>query len=192
MPIRELDESEIINKIKELIKNNDLHSEVVKQYFQEIYQRYYFQSYNISRYYGLQKQDAEDAVQESFIKLFRSIKSYDPNRPFKPWFFKIVMNAVRDKYRDIYKHKYTEIEYVKTKKSTDQEFIFDEFHMREVLQGIIIRLPKKLKSVVILRNYTDMNLESISNSVGLSVRQLQNRLSQAYMIMRKELGDHNG
>ncbi len=189
MSFKEMTESEIIKKIIELMKKNGLYSDVVKQYFQEIYLRYYFQCYNISRYYGLNKQDSEDAVQESFIKLLKSIKGFDNSRPFKPWFFKVVLNSVKDKYNDNKKHSYTNIDYIEDFASNEQENIFEEFHMRDVFHSIIIKLPEKLKSVVVLRNYTDMNLEAISSVVGLSVRQLHNRLSKAYSMIKNDLED---
>lgn len=187
MSFKDLSEAEIIKKIKEMKKKEDLYGDVIRQYFQEIYHRYYFQCYNISRYYGLNRQDAEDAVQEAFIKLLKSIETYDENRPFKPWFFRVVLNAVKDRYRELKKHRYTEIENITDYADGKQENFFEEFHTRNYFHGIIIRLPKKLKSVVVLRNYTDMSLDAISASLNISVRQLHNRLTQAYELIKIEM-----
>ncbi len=187
MPFKDLSENEILKKIKELLKKDDFYTDVIRQYFQEIYQRYYFQCYNISRYYGLSRPDAEDAAQESFIRLLRNAKSYDCERPFKPWFFKVVLNTVKDKYRELKKHRYTNIDSLINESSEEQENIFEEFHMRHLFLSIISRLPTRFKSVVLLRNYTDMNLDAISTSVGLSVRQVHNRLNIAYKRIREEM-----
>lgn len=187
MSFKDLSESEIILKIKELSKKDELYDEVIRQYYQEIYHRYYHQCYNISRYYGLNRQDSEDAVQDAFIKLLKSIDTFDENRPFKPWFFKVVINAVKDRYRELKKHRYTEIENIKDFSDKEQEKIFEEFHTRGYFYSIIIKLPKKLKSVVILRNYTDMSLDAISASLNISVRQLHNRLTQAYDLIKKQM-----
>lgn len=185
-----MSEAEIMLKIQELMGRDGQYSEVVKQYFQEIYKRYFSQCYNISRYYGLTRQDAEDAVQESFIKLLKSssVRTFDTNRPFKPWFFKVVLNSVKDKYKEIVRHKYTDIEYAKDIPSNAQENIFDEFQMRDVFRSIIIRLPEKLKAAVILRNYTDMGLDAVAAALNLSVRQIHNRLSRAYQLIKKSMG----
>jgi RNA polymerase sigma-70 factor, ECF subfamily len=187
MSIKEMGEVEIISKIKDLDGKGEVYGDVIKQYYQELYQRYYYQCYNIARYYGLNRHDAEDAVQESFFKLLKSIQSFDEKRVFKPWFFKVVLNSVKDKYRDMKKHRHIDVENAKDIVNVQQEKFFEELHVKDVLHSIIIRLPKKLRSVVILRNYTEMNLESISNTLGLSVRQLHNRLHDAYAIIKKEL-----
>jgi RNA polymerase sigma-70 factor, ECF subfamily len=42
---------------------------------------------------------AEDAVQESFIKAYRGLVGFDPERPFRPWFLRIVRNQCRDMLR---------------------------------------------------------------------------------------------
>jgi RNA polymerase sigma-70 factor, ECF subfamily len=190
MGFSEMSEADIIKKIQELSKSGDTYSEVIKQHYEEIYRRFFSQCYNISRYYGLPRQDSEDAVQEAFIKLLKasSVMTFDPNRPFKPWFFKIVLNSVKDKYKEIIRHKYTDIEYAKDIPSSEQENTFEEFQMRDLFRSIIIKLPEKLKAAVILRNYTDLGLEAISGALNLSVRQLHNRLARAYQVIKKEMG----
>lgn len=44
-------------------------------------------------------EDADDAVQEAFISAWRAIGRYDRRRPFRPWLFRIVLNAARDLLR---------------------------------------------------------------------------------------------
>jgi RNA polymerase sigma-70 factor, ECF subfamily len=46
-------------------------------------------AYLITRDLGL----AEEIVQESFVKAYRSIRTFDENRPFEPWFLRTVVNA---------------------------------------------------------------------------------------------------
>lgn len=45
------------------------------------------------------REDAEDVVQETFIRVWRSIGRYDPARPFAPWFFTILRNVARNTVR---------------------------------------------------------------------------------------------
>ena len=53
----------------------------------------------IARGMGASRQDAEDIVQDVFIKLFRYIRSYRSGRSFINWFYRIVVNATRDHLR---------------------------------------------------------------------------------------------
>lgn len=45
------------------------------------------------------REDAEDVVQETFVRLWRSLDRYDPRRPFAPWFFTILRNVARNAAR---------------------------------------------------------------------------------------------
>lgn len=47
----------------------------------------------------LDPEDADDAVQEAFISAWRAIGRYDRRRPFRPWLFRVVLNAARDLLR---------------------------------------------------------------------------------------------
>lgn len=58
--------------------------------------------------YSISREDAVEVVNDSFIKVFMNIKSYNDSQPFKPWFRKIVVNAAIDKARSQKKfnHRY--------------------------------------------------------------------------------------
>ena len=43
--------------------------------------------------------DAEDATQDAFVKAFRQIRRFDPDRPFRPWLLRIVGNEARNRRR---------------------------------------------------------------------------------------------
>jgi RNA polymerase sigma-70 factor (ECF subfamily) len=45
------------------------------------------------------REDAEDVVQETFVRVWRSLGCYDPARPFAPWFFTILRNVARNAAR---------------------------------------------------------------------------------------------
>ena len=183
MALSDLSDSDLIGKAKELENGYGSYASVLSQYLSEIFHRYYRDGYNIARFYGMSRDDAEDAVQIAFIKVFKSLQRYNEKKPFKPWFFKIVLNAVRDVHGKNIKHNHAPIESAEEKGKE----IFDKFHIRESLQGIISSLPDKLKNVVLLRNYADMTFEEISHTLGVSVRQLHNRLNQAYELIKRDV-----
>lgn len=178
---------DLVSKLRDLMKSEDQYPDVVQQYAREVHTRYHHQAYNLARYYGLARNDAEDAVQESFIKAFRNLQSYDPAKEFKPWFFKILLNAVRDRYRDLKKNSYRDLEVVMEYASVKDEEIFDSFHLRDVMNGIISRLPEKLKSVLVMRVYGEMEFEHLSRMMRVSVRQLHNRLNKALELVKKNM-----
>ncbi|HKY32365.1 MAG TPA: RNA polymerase sigma factor [Candidatus Polarisedimenticolia bacterium] len=67
--------------------------------FIEIMERFEGKALMIARGMGASSHDAEDIVQDVFIKLFRYIRSYRSGRSFINWFYRIVVNASRDHLR---------------------------------------------------------------------------------------------
>jgi RNA polymerase sigma-70 factor (ECF subfamily) len=183
MGIKDLSDTELISKMKGLDSDDAIYSDVFCQYANELYVRYFSQGYNIARYYGLRNDDANDAVQNAFIKVLHSINGFNLRKEFKPWFFKIVLNCVRDRYRELSRHNHIEIDKIE-KISNDS---FDKFHIKDTLNGIISKLPVKLREVVVLRVYADLSFNEISEALNVSVRQLHNRLNKAYELIRVSL-----
>ncbi len=187
MALGEMSDEEIIKKIKELKKDEVSYSNVIKRYFEELYNRYYFQSYNISRYYGLSRQDAEDTVQETFLKIIIRTQTFDKTKAFRPWFFKILINTIKDRFKYLKKNKFVNLDYFEQTRDLLEEKKVEEFLIKDTLISVVNKLPERLKTVVLLKNYTGLNLESIAKIVNISVRQLHNRLSKAYRVILKEL-----
>ena len=63
-----------------------------REAFDELARRHARRAFAIAYRILRQTQDAEDLVQDAFIAALDAIASFDPSRPFAPWFFKIVVN----------------------------------------------------------------------------------------------------
>lgn len=63
-----------------------------REAFDELARRYARRAFAIAYRILRQTQDAEDLVQDAFIAALEGIASFDPARPFAPWFFRIVVN----------------------------------------------------------------------------------------------------
>ena len=60
--------------------------------FEELYNLYADQGLRTALAITKNKSNAADAVQETFIRVYNNIKSFDETKPFKPWFYKILIN----------------------------------------------------------------------------------------------------
>ena len=63
-----------------------------REAFDELARRHARRAFAIAYRILRHTQDAEDLVQDAFIAALDGIGSFDPTRPFAPWFFKIVVN----------------------------------------------------------------------------------------------------
>ena len=130
---------------------------------------------------------AQDAVQEGFIRAWRSLPSLrDPDR-FEGWLRSLVARSCLDILR---KRKRRPIEVGLT--STDGPAIDDASSVtaeRELLDAILQRLPPEQRSVVVLRYYFDLELPDIAATLAIPVGTAKSRLHRSMSAMRIALAD---
>ena len=61
--------------------------------FEELVNRHRMPVYRLARSITGSHDDADDAAQETFLRVYRALNTYDPKRPFKPWLKKIATSA---------------------------------------------------------------------------------------------------
>lgn len=81
--------SEIINGCREYIPSSQ----------EKLYKKYYGYAVGVALTYCSKREDAVEVVNDSFIKVFKHIKTYNPSEPFKPWLRRILINTSIDKAR---------------------------------------------------------------------------------------------
>ena len=70
-----------------------------REAFDGLLVRYEARALSIARQMGLGREDAQDAAQEAFLKLFRYIRKFRNGASFTNWFYRIVVHAVYDHLR---------------------------------------------------------------------------------------------
>ncbi len=92
--MKELSEKQIILKIQQGEIN----------YFTFLVKKYSRLAYNYARSKVSISEDAQDIVQNSFIKIYKAIDRLDSNRPFYPYFFTILKNEIKQFFRHNRQH----------------------------------------------------------------------------------------
>ncbi|MGD8374972.1 MAG: RNA polymerase sigma factor [Acidobacteriota bacterium] len=67
--------------------------------YRELLDRYESRALGLARQLGLGREDAQDAVQDAFLKLFRYVHRFRSGESFTNWFYRIVVNASHDQLR---------------------------------------------------------------------------------------------
>jgi RNA polymerase sigma-70 factor, ECF subfamily len=113
------------------------------------------------------RQVAEDAVADAFIKVYHKIAQFDRARPFWPWFCRIVLNNALAWLR---KHK--RVELWDTHESLADDAITPSQHaesieLRRRVIALIARLPPEQRAAVILRYYYAYDDAEIADVLGV-------------------------
>jgi len=174
---KELSEKELIDLVK---KGR-------REAYQEIVSRYMKKAYYIALGYVHNHQDALDISQESFIKAFRKIKSFSTEKPFFPWFYKLMKNLCLDHLRRRSRVKEIPLEGIPVleKEREDRE-------MKEVLWRGIGRLPFEQREVVILRYFQQLSYSEIAEMTEKPVGTVMSSLYYAKKRLKKIIGKYLG
>ncbi len=125
-----LDEKRLIN----LLKNKS------ESAFVELYNNYSKALFGICLRYSKEKTDAEDILQESFIRIFQNIESFNNIGSFKGWLKKIVVNVSINYYRKKVKSIIEFTDEEKFENAVDTN-VFSELTSKEILQ-LVQSLPE--------------------------------------------------
>jgi RNA polymerase sigma-70 factor (ECF subfamily) len=142
-------------------------------------------------------EEAKDLVQETFIKAFGSLKTYDSTFRFSTWLYKIAANCSIDSIRKRRIDALSLDKPVATKDGDVQmevpDFTFhperDLFDKRRRfgIEEAIEDLPDKYREVIILRHKEDKAYEEIANLLKVPVGTVKARIFRARELLKKKL-----
>lgn len=143
------------------------------------------------------KHDAEDIVQEAYLRAFRSFDSFEIGSNAKAWMTRIVLNVINDSF----KRKARQLDSVALEDECDQleklqsnsasardpEIQLIEKEVDQKLLQALQRLPTILLHPLLLRELQDMTYADIANAMEIPVGTVMSRLFKARRLMREAL-----
>jgi RNA polymerase sigma-70 factor (ECF subfamily) len=161
-----------------------------KSAFEEIYQEYAQKAlrtaFLMTNHYSL----AEDAVQETFVQVWRSIHELRDTHAFRAWFFRILVNRVSQLGKRDGKNTHLPLETAEEKPDQRSLEPEDQVERNEELQRVqeaISLLPKPHRVTVILRYYSELSEAEISESLGIPTGTVKSRLHFARERLQEQL-----
>jgi RNA polymerase sigma-70 factor (ECF subfamily) len=123
--------------------------------------------------------DAEDAVQESFLRAWKFRDSLVTGSSFKPWLYRVVVNTCNSKLRKEIPHRLRR----RSEDDLDDVATIDDPMGRVALSNDVMSalkdLPAHLRVVVVLRYYADLSEHDIALVIGRQPGTVKSRLNEA-------------
>jgi RNA polymerase sigma-70 factor (ECF subfamily) len=148
--------------------------------------------------------DAEDALQNTFLKAFQHVDQFEGRSSLSTWLYRIASNEALMQLRK----RRPETTFSDISVEDDEEQNFDPVQLtdwpslpeeellsaeaRTTLDHAIEHLPEKLRIVFVLRDIEDLSIQETSQVLGLSETAVKTRLLRARLRLREELSSYYG
>jgi len=168
-----------------------------KKAYDELIRLYKDAVFNIVFRMVRNKQEAEDLTQETFIKAFQSLGSFNEAYAFSTWLFKIATNNCIDFFRKRklktysmeqqirYKNEEFKHEYADSGKTAVEEMIDSE--KTKMIKQAIEQLPEKYCQVIQLRHQQEKSYDEIATLLNLPLGTVKARIFRARELLKKSL-----
>ena len=142
--------------------------------------------------------EAADVVQEVFLKVFRSIRSFRGNSSLKTWIYRITVNEAHNHRRWFSRHQRQEIslareehaQYYEENLSDPGRSPFDyaaDGETRALIEQALAELNPKFQAAVVLRDIEDMSYEEIAEVLDISLGTVKSRILRGREALRRHL-----
>lgn len=169
------------------------------QAFEELMQRYHQSVYNLVYRMVESPQEAEDIVQETFIKAFNALSSFNEEYAFSTWLFKIATNHCIDTLRKRKLRTYSLDTPIQTKDGAVSRDYADESYSPErstisnehtsIILDAVDDLPEKYRIVINMRHREDRSYDEISEILEIPIGTVKARIFRARELLKKILKD---
>ncbi|CAN2253437.1 MULTISPECIES: RNA polymerase sigma factor SigW [Bacillus] len=182
----------IKKRIKQVKKGDqNAFADIVDIYKDKIYQLCYRMLGNVH--------EAEDIAQEAFIRAYVNIDSFDTNRKFSTWLYRIATNLTIDRIRKKKPDYYLDAEVAGTEGLTMYSQIAADgvlpedaivsLELSNTIQQKILKLPDKYRTVIVLKYIDELSLIEIGEILNIPVGTVKTRIHRGREALRKQLRD---
>jgi RNA polymerase sigma-70 factor (ECF subfamily) len=168
-------------------KEGDVHA------FETLVRQYDRQVFRIAQHITQNREDAEDVVQDAFLKAYQKLDQFQGNSKFYTWLVRIAVNESLMRLRKRRTGKMVSIdEDVETEEgsmprdladwSPNPEALYGQSELADILRKTVQGLPQGFRVVFVLRDVEGLSTEETAEMLGLSVPAVKSRLLRAIAV----------
>ena len=166
--------------------------------FTELVSKYQRKIFRLAQNITQNAEDAEDVLQDTFLKAYEHLDSFQGNSKFYTWIVRIAVNEALMKLRKRRGGREVSIdEEIDTGEETvqreiavwdgDPEQKYSQQELRGILKNAIDGLKPSFRTVFVLRDVEEMSTEDTATVLGLSIPAVKSRLLRARLQLREKL-----
>jgi len=165
--------------------------------FEELVSRYEKKIFRLTMNITRNREDAEDAMQDAFLKSYAHLKDFQEDSRFYTWLVRIAANEALMRLRKRRPNQFSLDEPIEGDEemmpreledwgpSPEQRFAQTEMH--ETLSEVIDKLEPDFRVVFVLRDVEELSTEETAKTLGISIPAVKSRLLRARLKLRQKL-----
>jgi RNA polymerase sigma-70 factor (ECF subfamily) len=169
--------------------------------FGELVRQYERKVYSLAKHITQNDEDAEDVLQESFLKAYTHLDSFHGDSKFYTWLVRIAVNEALMKLRKRKSDKTVSLdepqdtgEDMVTREiavwEDDPEKKYSREELAEILKDAVESLKPSFRTVFVLRDIEELSTEETAEALGISIPAVKSRLLRARLQLREKLTRH--
>ena len=166
--------------------------------YDTLVRKYERQIFRIAQHITQNREDAEDVMQDAFLKAYEKLDQFQGNSKFYTWLVRIAVNESLMRLRKRRTGKMVSIdEDIETEEGSvprdladwapDPEQNYNQAELGEILRKTIQGLPQGFRIVFVLRDVEGLSTEETAETLGLSIPAVKSRLLRARLQLRERL-----
>jgi RNA polymerase sigma-70 factor (ECF subfamily) len=156
--------------------------------FAAVVDRYYARALRFALHMLASRLDAEEAVQDTFVRLYRAFPTYREEYAFEPWLFRILANRCRSAGARARRHAQL-VEYGDVPDVPSGGQHGDSAAWRDEIRVALAALPPDQREAFLMRHVEAMSYEDMSVATGAGVSALKMRVKRACDALRLRLNE---
>jgi RNA polymerase sigma-70 factor (ECF subfamily) len=169
--------------------------------FEQLVRRYDRNVFRIAQHITQNREDAEDVVQDAFLKAYENLKNFQEQSKFYTWLVRIAVNEALMRLRRRRPERMVSLdEEVKTEEdsmprevadwSPNPEQQYSQEELKDILTRTIQGLPSSFRTVFVLRDVEGLSTEETAEALSLSIPAVKSRLLRARLQLRERLNKY--
>ena len=168
--------------------------------WEQIVRQYWRKVFNVAYKFVGKHDEAEDLTQDIFLKIFKSLDTFDRRANFQTWLISVSRNLCIDHYRSVRKERETINRDVDTSELSaaapgqSQIASLEQRDRVELLREALASLPKTLRTAVLMRDLQELSYHEIARELRLPEGTVKSRInrgrSELARQIRKLRGEH--
>ena len=158
---------------------------IVRQYWRKVF--------NVAYKFVGRHDEAEDLTQEIFLKLFKSLDTFDRRANFQTWLISISRNLCIDHYRSVRKERETIDRAVDTNELSPAArdagpiVALEQQDRVALLRETLAALPESLRTAVLMRDIQELSYQEIADRLGLPEGTVKSRINRGRAELARQI-----